>query len=269
MRRFTLTPRRSDRALQPSDRAHTVNRSTPILAACSLIAGAWLSAPALAQSALPSGLTPGAAQAAERQQREAQQREERLQQGAPESSVQAPSAPKPAAASTERNIRVERFEVDASQILSAEEIDAVLAPLRGQTVSLADLQAAVARINERYDARRALTARAVLPTQTVQGGVVRIRLVEAKTGTVRISGQQALAEGYVRDRLSLSQEALLSVPALEEDLARFNRLNETQLRANVVPGQRFGTTDCVSRIELLEIIRSTFDFAERARLHIG
>ena len=215
------------------------------LAARTLIAGAMLACAgqALAQAALPSGLTPGAAQAAERQQREAQQREERLQQGAPDAAVKAPAAPKPSVASTERNIRVERFEVDASQILTAEEVDAVLAPLRGQTVSLADLQAAVARINALYDARRALTAWAVLPTQTVKDGVVRIRLVEAKTGEVRISGQQALADGYVRDRLHLSQDSLLSVPALEEDLAKFNRLNETQLRANVVPGQRFGTTD--------------------------
>lgn len=216
-----------------------------LLGACALSMGAVLAWPTAtqAQTTLPAGLTPGAAQAAERQQREAQEREERLQQGAPDASVTAPAAPKPSAASTERNIRVERFEVDASQILSAEEVDAVLAPLRGQTVSLADLQAAVARINERYDARRALTARAVLPTQTIQDGVVRIRLIEAKTGDVRISGQQALADGYVRDRLHLSQDALLSVPALEEDLAKFNRLNETQLRANVVPGQRFGTTD--------------------------
>ncbi len=235
-----------------------MNRSHPFLAAAVApvaravsalvvgivgVVGAGLGTPAMAQTSLPSGLTPGAAQAAERQQREAQQREERLQQGAPDAAVKAPDAPKPAAASTERNIRVERFEVDASQILSAQEVDAVLAPLRGQTVSLAELQAAVARINELYDARRALTARAVLPTQTVKDGVVRIRLVEAKTGELRISGQQALAGDYVRDRLHLSQDALLSVPALEEDLAKFNRLNETQLRANVVPGKRFGTTD--------------------------
>jgi len=196
-----------------------------------------------AQSALPPGLTPGAAQTQERLQREEQQREQRLQQGASDAKVATP-APAPApAASTERNIRVERFELDASQILSAQEIDAVLAPLRGQTVSLAELQAAVERINGLYEARRALTARAVLPTQTIEGGVVRIRLVEARTGEVRIDGQRALAPEYVRDRLSLSQDQLLSVPALEEDLARFNRLNDTQLRANVVPGKRFGTTD--------------------------
>ena len=79
-------------------------------ALCAWSVGAVLAWPAqaLAQTALPSGLTPGAAQAAERQQREAQQREERLQQGASDASVKAPAAPKPTAASTERNIHVER-----------------------------------------------------------------------------------------------------------------------------------------------------------------
>lgn len=209
------------------------------VAVAALCATAW---PGHAQN-LPATLTPGAVQGQERLQREEQLRQERLQQGAPQSAVRTPEAAKPAVASTERNIRVTRFEVDASQILAPEEIDAVLAPLRGQTVSLADLQAAVERINGLYDARRQSTARAVLPTQTIQGGVVRIRLIESRTGQVRIEGNQALAGDYVRDRLHLSQDSLLSVPVLEEDLARFNRLNETQLRANVVAGERFGTTD--------------------------
>lgn len=209
----------------------------------SLIACLLLSQAAWAQQALPPSVTPGAAQGQERLQREELQGQERLQQGASGAEVSTPPKPSAAAASTVRNIRVERFEVDASEILSPQDIDGVLAPLRGQTVSLSELQVAVEGINALYEARRQLTARAVLPTQTVQDGVVRVRLIESRTGAVRIQGNQALAAEHVRDRLRLSQDALLSVPALEEDLARFNRLNDTQLRANVVAGQRFGTTD--------------------------
>lgn len=214
-----------------------------LLARLCLSLGLTVSAPAWAQQALPPGVTPGAAQGQERLLREEQQGQERLQQGAPGAEVRTPAKPAATAASTVRNIRVERFEVDASQILSPQDIDGVLAPLRGQTVSLAELQAAVEQINGLYEARRQLTARAVLPTQTVTDGVVRVRLIESRTAAVRIEGNQALAAEHVRDRLRLSQDALLSVPALEEDLARFNRLNDTQLRANVVAGERFGTTD--------------------------
>jgi len=203
----------------------------------------WLPTLAAAQQALPPALTPGAQQSQERAQREEQQREERLRQGATGSEVRTPGNAPPPAASTVRNIQVQRIDVDASLILSAVELDAVLAPLRGQTVSLADLQAAVEQINALYEARHELTARAFLPPQTIREGVVRIRLVESRTGDVRIGGAQAMAPAYVRERLRLSQDERLSIPALEEDLARFNRLNETQLTAQVVAGPRFGTTD--------------------------
>jgi hemolysin activation/secretion protein len=43
--------------------------------------------------------------------------------------------------------------------------------------------------------------------------------------------------------MSLKGGDLMSVQKLEDDLVRFNRLHDTQLRASVKPGSQFGTTD--------------------------
>lgn len=224
-----------------------------------LICGAWAAmAPHANAQVIPPSISPGAVQSGERAQREEQRREELIQQAPQAPAVTTPATPAASAASEVKNIRVERFQVDSSQILSASEIDSVLAPLRGQTVSLADLQAAVVQINKLYDARRALTARAFLPPQTVRDGVVQIRLVESRTGRLQVQGNQSLASDYVSERLTLSQDSLMSIPTLEEDIARFNRLNATQLRASVVAGEKFGTTDV--QITVIEPPRNQFQF---------
>lgn len=64
-------------------------------------------------------------------------------------------------------------------------------------VSLQDLFDAVAAINRLYDARHQPTARAILPPQTVSDGTVRIRLVEARIGELRVGGTTWLRDDFI------------------------------------------------------------------------
>ena len=186
---------------------------------------------------------PGAIQQQQQENLERQQREERLQQVPRAPQISTPRPGDGARASSEKNIRVERFAIDRSQILPAEEIDALLAPLQGTVVSLQDLYDLVGSINRLYDDRHQPTARAILPPQTVTDGTVRIRLVEARVGELRVGGTTWLRDDFIPRRLNLEPGQLMSVPQLESDLIRFNRLHETQLRAGIVAGKTFGTTD--------------------------
>lgn len=185
----------------------------------------------------------GAIQRLEREQLERLRQEQRLQQRPAAPGIELPAAPAPGAGSAQRNIVVQRFEVERSQILSDADLRGALAPFENRTLSLNDLFEAVAAINRLYDARQMPTARAVLPPQDVVGGVVRIRLVEARVGAVKVDAAHQVTDGFVRERLRLQEGALLSVPELEADLVRFNRLHQAQLRASVKPGQASGTTD--------------------------
>lgn len=212
------------------------------------MAAGFVGAPAWAQL-LPPSVDPAAIQRQERERLEQQERERRLLERQEAPQILTPKPVEGGGANEVKNIRVTRFEIDESAILKKEDIERILAPLRGQTVSLADLMRAVDAINKLYEAAGELTARAFLPTQTISDGVVRIRLIESRVGKMGVVGNQHLSGDYVRERLRLKEGERMSVPTLEQDLARFNRLNESQLRASVVAGDQLGRTDVEIRVE--------------------
>lgn len=231
--------------------ARSVARSTACPAPClsfTLALALLATVQAHAQAQAPSGAGEiGAIQRLERDQLERLRQEQRLKPRPVVPGIDLPATPTPSAASQRQNIDVRRIEVDASAILSEAELRAAVAPFENRQLSLSQLYEAVTAINQLYDARQMPTARAVLPPQDVVGGTVRIRLVEARVGEVRVGVQNQVSDRFVRERLGLREGQLLSVPELEAALVRFNRLHQAQLSASVKPGQASGTTD----VELL------------------
>ena len=112
-------------------------------------------------------------------------------------------------------------------------------------MSIEDLYALVAKINKLYDAKGYLTCRAYLAPQTIHDGVVRIELIEGKTGEVKLQGNATTKDYYIRDRVSLKEGKVANVNELNRDLLRFNATNDVQLRIAMKAGTAAGTTDYV------------------------
>jgi hemolysin activation/secretion protein len=208
---------------------------------------AWLVASqALAQApALPSVSDPGAIQQRqmdeERRRREAEREQRKTVTEPIRRDVAEPPAGRPGPEAVRFMVREIRF--TPSEILSAEELEAVARDFRGRELNLADLQQIAARVNELYRRKGVVTAQAVIPPQDVSDGVVLIRLIEGRLGRIRIDGNESTNEGYVVDRLDLKLAEVLDLRRLEAALVRFNRTNDAQLRVELKPGERFATTD--------------------------
>ena len=82
-----------------------------------------------------------------------------------------------------------------------------------------------------------------MPPQDVTDGVVQIRLVEGRLGSISISGNATTRADYITDRLTLKRADLVDIGRIEKDLIRFNRSNDAQLRAQLRPGEAVGETD--------------------------
>lgn len=136
-------------------------------------------------------------------------------------------------------------DIPVSQILKPEDVSAVTAEYIGKEVTISKLKEMVTRINELYANAGFVTSRAYLPEQTVRGGVVKVALVEAKTGTVDVVNNKNTTSAYIRSRISLHPGRYDNIDEVNSDLLRFNATNDAQIRIQMQAGKEPGTTDYV------------------------
>jgi len=210
-----------------------------------LAAAILAAAPAIAQVAPPvdTGVLQQQQIDEERRRRELE-RERQMRKPAAEP-IKRPEAAPPAPGAGAEAIRflVREIRFTPSEILKPEELEAIARDFRGRELTLSELQGIAARVNALYKAKGVVTAQAVIPPQDVSEGVVQVRLVEGRVGRIEVKGNETTREGYVTSRLALKPAELIDLDRLERAIVRYNRTNDTQIRAELKPGTEFGTTD--------------------------
>lgn len=201
------------------------------------LAGGCLTGPAAAQ-VLPQTLENEAA----RQQREIERETAPQRQRGP--GVIAPTpGPRlefPAGGAT---VVLKRIDFDESHFLKPAELDAIRARHIGRSIDLAGIGKLVQEVNDLYAEKGQITASAVLPPQKLEGGVLKVQLVEGRVGKIGISGAVQTWPWYIRSQVPIGEGAVVDAPALNHSVSIFNRLNELQIRAQLAAGASFGLTD--------------------------
>lgn len=159
--------------------------------------------------------------------------------------AQTPAAERPSGV----KIAISKIITDRSDILSEEEIRAITFSYVGGLQSIEGLFELVDKLNALYRSKGFITAKALLPPQKVEAGVVRIRLVEGRVGNMVVEGSQYTRESYFLKRFSLTRGELVRLDTLEKELVYFNAVNDVTLRAALMPGQSSGETDIVLKAE--------------------
>lgn len=147
------------------------------------------------------------------------------------------------------SFEVKEIRVTKSELLTADELRAVVQFAGTKTMSVKELQEIVARINNAYLAKGIQTAQAVLPPQVVRDGIVFIRLIEGRYGEIKVQGNKRIAESYIKDRISASPNEFSDLKQLEKDLLLYNNTNNYRLRAELVPGKELGDSDLILTLE--------------------
>lgn len=152
---------------------------------------------------------------------------------------------KPAAeeAGAELSFALQQVIWNPSEILTKDQIQAVTASYIGKQVTLKDLREMADKITNIYRDKGYMTCGAVLPPQRIHDGVVEIRLIEGKTGTVNLTGNRYTKSGYIMNRIGLKPREIANTEKLNQDLRWFQGTNDVQLRVVMKPGAEEGTTD--------------------------
>ena len=143
-----------------------------------------------------------------------------------------------------KGVYINSIEVAPSEILSKEEINAIIQPIVGKNVFISDIQKVIDQLNHLYAEKGFVTAKAFLPEQTVENGHIYIELVESKVGSISVEQNKWTRSKYITDRIEQKQGQLFDIVELEQDILDFNRYNEgVNLTANLTAGTQPGTTD--------------------------
>lgn len=166
-----------------------------------------------------------------------------------------------------------RVAFNASHFLTQAELAAIVAPFVGRAVDFAGIQAILNAVNARYAQMGIVTASATLPEQELEGGVLRVELVEGRVGDVAVEGA-ATAAGYVRSRVRLERNAVVDVSRLSGRIAAQNRVGEARIRTALQPGAEFGQTDVLLSVtepkrNLLDVFADNFGSPSTGRYQAG
>lgn len=145
----------------------------------------------------------------------------------------------------EIRFKLKGFSFSPSEVLSEEELNNIVAPYLKGEVSVNDLYEVVNKINALYEEKGYVVCRAGLPPQTISDGIVRIVLVEGKTGRVIIQGNNSIRESYIRKRIDLNEGEVSNLQELNKSLVWFNGTNDVQMRIELAAGELPGTTDYI------------------------
>lgn len=140
---------------------------------------------------------------------------------------------------------VSTFRFSGNTLLSAQELESLLSPFCSKSCTIVDLRQATALVTKAYHDRGYKLAKAYLPVQRIDNGIVMISILEGRIGQIIITGNRNYSERFIRNYLLRGgTEAALSVDRLEGALLLLNsRFSDLKVTANFIPGKSQGTTD--------------------------
>lgn len=203
------------------------------LAFTSILAGYSICAfSAQAQNAAESGIaSPGRVQ----EQLDTRSFEPRILQDVEIRELKLEEAPEGA-----ENVKFElkRIEFEGNSVYEMAELEAVYAKHLGTTISLADLYTIAADITRKYRNDGYILTQVIVPPQTIESGVARLRVVEGFVKNISITGQEEGEEALARIRSytdKLAGKDVLAAGDLERAMLLINDLPGVKARGVLSP----------------------------------
>lgn len=175
-----------------------------------------------------------------------------LLQQAPQPTFQPPPSnldltiqqPKGAPADNTKTFPVRQIEITGNTELPTDMLHAIVAPGEGKNLTLSDLNALADQISDVYHEHGYPLATAYVPAQTIENGVVRIDVAEARYGAVSLNNQSQVSDRVLNNTLAALQSGQpVSEFELERTLLLMQDIPGAQVSSTLRPGQQVGTSD--------------------------
>jgi len=184
--------------------------------------------------------------------------------------VPPPAPPTPAEQDHGPAIDVRRFAIEGNSAIATSDLQALLEPLEGQSLTLSQLEAGAARITRLYRERGYPFAYAYLPEQTVAAGLVRITVLEGRLGEVRVENLTRQRPHVIDAPLRrLQRGQVIRADALDSSLLLLGDISGVHSKARLQPGSEVGTSDVVVMVEDAALVSGTLDMDNYGNHYTG
>jgi hemolysin activation/secretion protein len=134
------------------------------------------------------------------------------------------------------------YDVEGNTLLKPIDIERAVTPYLGEARTIKDIDAARGALEKVYHDRGYRTVLVNIPEQQISSGVVRLRVLEAPVGKLRITGSRYHSLALIRDRLvELNQGSVPNFTEVQKELGDVNRSPDLRvapvLKASETPGK--------------------------------
>jgi hemolysin activation/secretion protein len=153
---------------------------------------------------------------------------------------------------------VKQINITGNTRFNTPTLHALVAAVEGQRLTLDQLEAIIDAITRLYRRAGYPLARAIVPAQTIENGVVTVQILEASLGEVLLDNRSAVDTGLLKAPLSVLQRGEVITQAdLDRALLLLSDVPGIVPSALLKPGQEAGTSDLA--VEVLPGARARGD----------
>jgi hemolysin activation/secretion protein len=141
---------------------------------------------------------------------------------------------------------VRQFRIEGNTVFDSPTLQALLASIEGQRLTLPQIAEGIEAITTYYRAAGYPLARAIIPAQTIEDGVVRVQVIEANWGQVEVRNKSTVKDAVLLRALSnLEAGSVIRLDAAERATLLLSDLPGVLPRALLRAGQEVGSSDLV------------------------
>lgn len=145
---------------------------------------------------------------------------------------------------TSAPFEIKTFEISGNTVFDTPTLHALVADAEGKSLTLAELGELAGRITDYYRSHGYPLARAIIPAQTIQSGIVRIEVVEARYGEIRLENRSRVNDSLLAATLSSLQSGQdIAQTELDHALLLLSDIPGVVVGATLKPGEAVGTSD--------------------------
>lgn len=197
---------------------------------------------------------------------EQQPRRQNLKSSIP---INLPDAPNDQSTDDSSKIAVNQLHLEGNQTIPSASLLALLADLPGKEWRISELQAAANRITRYYREQGYPVARAYIPAQEIEAGIITIAVLEGRYGDVQISDNAGLGGSALAPLADLRSGEVVQARSLERGLLLLQETPGVEVKSTLRPGASTGTSDLLIDVHQGRRVSGSVDLDNYGNRFVG